>query len=86
MVTRQQKWLIKQFSDNQSDGGDLLLRWEALQQSQYLEQRLSQLCQWIILAHQMQRPYGLQLPQKIIKPTQGQVHYHRCLIALADFY
>jgi uncharacterized protein (DUF58 family) len=50
-----------------------------------LEQRLSQLALWVIEAERARRPYGLRLPSAEIRPSLGELHFHRCLRALALF-
>jgi uncharacterized protein (DUF58 family) len=49
------------------------------------EARLAQLALWIIEAERARRSYGLRLPGTDITPSLGQVHFHRCLRALALF-
>ena len=49
------------------------------------EARLAQLALWIIEAERARRSYGLRLPGTDIAPSLGQVHFHRCLRALALF-
>lgn len=48
-----------------------------------IEERLGQLCRWIIDAEQAGLSYGLQLPGKLIAPDTGLSHYETCLEALA---
>ncbi|MEP6937724.1 MAG: DUF58 domain-containing protein [Chthoniobacterales bacterium] len=50
------------------------------------EQRLSQLALWIVEAEQGRHLYGLRLPNLKISPSSGEVHYHRCLQALARYH
>ena len=50
-----------------------------------LEHRLSQLCQWILLAEQLDYTYGLKLPDTYIQPNRGESHQQACLKALALF-
>lgn len=47
------------------------------------EQRLSQLCRWIIDAERAEIRYGLVLPNLKLTPDCGSNHYHQCLEALA---
>jgi uncharacterized protein (DUF58 family) len=47
------------------------------------EQRLSQLCRWIIDAERAEIRYGLVLPHLKLAPDRGSAHYHQCLEALA---
>lgn len=50
-----------------------------------VEQRLSQLCRWIVDAQSRGHAYGLRLPDERIEPNLGMRHRHRCLSALALF-
>lgn len=50
-----------------------------------VEQRLSQLCRWIVEAQSHGHAYGLRLPAERIEPNLGTRHRHRCLSALAFF-
>ncbi|HXH03145.1 MAG TPA: DUF58 domain-containing protein, partial [Candidatus Competibacteraceae bacterium] len=50
-----------------------------------VEERLSQLCQWLLLAEQQGLDYGLRLPGRTFPPAQGEQQRHRCLEALALF-
>jgi uncharacterized protein (DUF58 family) len=47
------------------------------------EQRLSQLCRWVIDAERAEIRYGLVLPNLKLMPSCGAVHYRQCLEALA---
>ena len=49
------------------------------------EHRLSIMTAMIINADNNHQSYGIKLPQKQIKPGQGNKHYHQCLSALALF-
>jgi uncharacterized protein (DUF58 family) len=49
------------------------------------EARLAQLALWIIEAERGRRSYGLRLRGTEIPPSLGQIHFHRCLRALALF-
>jgi uncharacterized protein (DUF58 family) len=49
------------------------------------EQRLSQLCQWIIDADAAQRRYGLRLPGGTIELGSGAAQRRDCLRALAEY-
>jgi uncharacterized protein (DUF58 family) len=74
--------LTKQFMD--PAGGDIWLDWDRLQDAAP-EQRLSQLCQWILDLHRLNASYGLKLPGCTIEPGRGQAHKHDCLTRLALF-
>jgi uncharacterized protein (DUF58 family) len=49
------------------------------------EDRLSQLCRWVLDADAAQRAYGLRLPDVEIAPAFGTAHRLACLRALATF-
>jgi len=48
-----------------------------------LEQRLSRLCAWVLMAQAQELDYGLRLPGVEFAPAQGELHRRRCLEALA---
>lgn len=48
-----------------------------------LEQKLSRLCAWVLLAERLQLDYGLRLPGLSLSPDHGAVHQSACLQALA---
>ncbi|WP_305909843.1 DUF58 domain-containing protein [Methylomarinum sp. Ch1-1] len=50
-----------------------------------LEQRLSQLCRWVVDAEQAGIRYGLILPGTRTAPSHGRQHYTKCLETLALF-
>jgi uncharacterized protein (DUF58 family) len=52
---------------------------------QSLEERLSYLCRWVVDAEQAGLAYGFILPGLRLEPGNGQVHYRKCLEALALF-
>lgn len=47
------------------------------------EERLSQLCRWVIDAERADMRYGLVLPTIKLAPDRGSAHYRQCLEALA---
>jgi len=49
------------------------------------EERLSQLCLWVVDSDAQRRPYGLRLPGREIAPAAGALHRRACLRALAAF-
>ncbi len=49
------------------------------------EARLSQICRWVIDAHDRGEAYGLRLPGSTIEPNVGTAHREHCLAALAMF-
>ena len=60
------------------------LDWAALE-GRDTEDRLAQLCRWIIDAHAEGHAFGLRIPGTERAPAVGRRHRHRCLTALADF-
>lgn len=50
-----------------------------------VEVRLSQLCRWVLDAHERAEPYALRLPGTLIAMDSGPAHRERCLAALALF-
>lgn len=74
--------LVKRFSGRQRP--ELWLDWEQLPELA-LEQRLSQLCQWLLKAEQQGYDYGLRLPGVELTIANGEAHQRRCLQALALF-
>jgi uncharacterized protein (DUF58 family) len=81
-VARRNEILTKQFSD--PAGGDIWLDWDALP-NMNPEQRLSQLCQWVLDLHRLNFSYGLKLPNGKLEPGHGESHKHNCLTRLALF-
>jgi uncharacterized protein (DUF58 family) len=49
------------------------------------ESRLSQICRWVIDAHERGEAYGIRLPGSTIDPNVGLAHREHCLTALALF-
>lgn len=62
--------------------GDRLLTWDEAGPGD-TEQRLSQLCRWLLEAEQAGGRYGLRLPGTDIAPDRGEAHLEACLTALA---
>jgi len=81
-AAREQALLVKQFGGDRAD--EIWLDWEALP-GMNTEQRLSQLCRYILEADRSQQSYGLRLPGTEIAIASGSAHRHRCLAALARF-
>jgi uncharacterized protein (DUF58 family) len=50
-----------------------------------IEARLSQLCRWVLDAHERGEPYALRLPRAGVAMDSGPAHRERCLAALALF-
>jgi uncharacterized protein (DUF58 family) len=81
-AARRHQILTKQFSDPAGD--DIWLDWDQLPGLKP-EQRLSQLCRWVLDLHRLNCHYGLKLPHYRIEPAGGEVHKHHCLTRLALF-
>lgn len=81
-VAREQALLVKQFGGDRAD--EVWLDWQTLA-GMDTEQRLSQLCRWVLDADRGQQSYGLRLPGLEIAIAGGSAHRHRCLEALARF-
>ena len=50
-----------------------------------IEQRLTQLCRWLIDANQSGLEYGFILAGTTLQPSSGSTHFKKCLTALALF-
>lgn len=72
----------RQYSGEQ--GSELWLSYEATG-GHDPEEKLSQLCRWILDAEKAGRHYGLSVPGLKIEPGIGQAHRSKCLEALALF-
>lgn len=81
-AARQQGLLTKQFGGDRSE--ELWLDWTSLPDID-VEQRLSILSRWVLLAEREGKSYGLRLPDQLIIPSRGDRHRHQCLKALAEF-
>ncbi len=81
-VARSHEIFTKQFAD--PAGGDVWLDWDMLA-GMPPEQRLSQLCQWVLDLHRLNCNYGLKMPHYSLEPGHGEAHRHNCLTQLALF-
>jgi uncharacterized protein (DUF58 family) len=81
-AARQQGLLTKQFGGDRSE--ELWFEWASLPEVN-VEQRLSILTRWVLLAEREGKSYGLRLPNLIIEPNRGGPHRHQCLKALAEY-
>jgi len=81
-VAKRQGVFSKQYSGENADE-----LWLDLAQTQGydVEDRLSQLCRWVLSAEQAGLRYGLRLPGLALEPANGLRHYQQCLEALAVF-
>ena len=83
VAARQQGLLTKQFGGDRSE--ELWLDWSSLPDVP-LEQRLSILTRWVLLAEREGKSYGLRLPGLVLEPERGGPHRHQCLKALAEYH
>lgn len=81
-MAHSQEWLSKEFQGTASN--EYWLDYERLE-SLSKEDRLSQLCQWVLDCERDHRSYGLRLPNASIAPDLGERQKKRCLEALALF-
>ena len=70
----------KEFASTTSD--ELWLNWLDTTVAG-LEQKLSQLTRWVLLADKAGINYGVRLPETLISPARGKHHLEACLKALA---
>lgn len=80
-LARSDEMLTKQFSGEAAR--ELWLDWRALPASLDLEQRLSRLAGWVLLAEGSGALYGLRIPGMELAPERGEHHAAACLRALA---
>ena len=59
------------------------LSWFSLANSMTVENRLSQLCYWVVDAEKQGLRYQLEMPSQTIEYNSGLNHYHECLTVLA---
>ena len=79
-VARERGVMVKQFEGAAAE--DLLLRL-ADTPGRDLEERLSQVCRWVLEAEAAGMRYGLELPEAQLAPGRGEAHRERCLRVLA---
>ncbi len=70
--------------DNEAIGNELWLSYAATTASNS-EQRLSQLCRWLIEADTTGLEYGFEIAELRLEPSSGSEHLRQCLHALAVF-
>lgn len=80
VFAREQGLVVKQFGAAKLP--QLWLAWESTH-GRDTEQRLSQLCRWVIDAEAAGVDYGLLMPTQRIKPAHGEAHRRHCLETLA---
>ncbi len=72
----------KQFAG--TDVTSYIFDWDSLA-GLAVEARLSQICRWVIDAHDRGEAYGIRLPGTTITPNVGRAHREHCLTTLALF-
>ncbi len=82
VVARSDQMVTKTFNDHRSE--QLHLDFDRLD-GLTVEQRLSRLCRWIVMAEDQQLDYELILPSVRLGPDRGTDHQHQCLRALAEY-
>jgi uncharacterized protein (DUF58 family) len=83
LAARSDELSVKFFES--SAGGDVLLDFDRLAPDLSVEQRISRLASWILMAEAAGLSYGLQLRGTRIEIGRGHEHGERCLEALALF-
>jgi len=71
---------VREYESASAD--DLLLDWQGLHHLGY-EQRIEQLCLWVLQAEQKQLRFALKLPGRLLPSASGPEHKRQCLEALA---
>jgi uncharacterized protein (DUF58 family) len=74
----------KQFASPQ--GAEITLRWRDVVDLTDDEDKLSQLCAWVVAAEHEGHRYGLDIPGVTLIPGHGSSHQHACLKALALYH
>jgi uncharacterized protein (DUF58 family) len=82
-LAREQPLLVKRFSGD--SGYNLTLDWGDVAHLLEIEDRLSQLCAWVVAVDKLGIDYGLEIPGVSIQPGTGDKHKCRCLEVLAKF-
>ena len=80
---KEQPLQVKRFSG--SGSRKLILSWDHCGHNADVEQRLSQLCLWVLHAEQDGFHYGLDIPGACIEPGHGELHLQQCLTLLAGY-
>jgi uncharacterized protein (DUF58 family) len=81
LAARSDELCVKFFES--TAGGDVLLDFNALTSELDLEQRLSRLARWVLMAEAAGHWYELRLPTSRVQRGRGHEHCERCLEALA---
>lgn len=62
----------------------LWLTWDGVRAAG-IEDKLGQLCRWVVEARKQNREYGMRLPGAVVQPAGDEGHYRRCLEMLATY-
>ncbi len=82
-LAQEREVMVKRFHGQ--GAARIALSWSAVASVTGVEARLSQLCQWVLQAHQAGHSYALELPCVYRAFGQGREHRDECLRALALF-
>ncbi len=82
-LAREQGLLVKRFSG--SGTNKLVIHWDHCSHLHNTEQRLSQLCLWVIEAERQGFHYSLDIPGSYISLGNSESHKHQCLRSLATY-
>lgn len=80
-LAQEREVMVKRFHGQ--GAARILLSWSAVASVAGVEARLSQLCQWVLQAHQAGHSYALELPGVQRAYGQGREHRDECLRVLA---
>lgn len=80
-LAKTHKLITVQHEDQSSSSVNL--SWFSLPSHLGVEDRLSQLCFWVIDAHKKAARYQLEMPNHTIQFDSGSSHFHQCLKVLA---
>jgi uncharacterized protein (DUF58 family) len=82
-LAQEREVMVKRFHGQ--GAARMVLSWSTVASLAGVEARLSQLCQWVLQAHQAGHNYALELPGVYRAFGQGREHRDECLRALALF-
>lgn len=80
-LAKTNKLISIQYENNSNTSVNL--SWFSLPARLNVEDKLSQLCYWIVEANKNGLPYQLEMPNHTIEFDKGMTHYHECLRVLA---
>ncbi len=88
-IARQSAGSNEHLISKQFEGGQqsiCMLNFSELPLQLTIEQKLSRLCAWLLMAEQKQIPYAFQLGKQRLCQNLGQEHLQTCLTALALYH